>query len=182
MQKIVTKRNILLALKITLPILYVLTLIFIFSQSLQTGQVSAQTSSKVVETVQEAVKIIAPQSPIATAEGEALDELHSTIRTLAHFAEFALLGALASGCCLVFTWENFTQHKKYLFIGAASLILMPLADEFIQSFTANRAADWIDVVVDFAGGSVGFGLVLGCVFGILYLMKKHNHKERREKA
>ena len=129
-----------------------------------------------LEIVQETVAIIAPQSPIVTAEGESLENLHAFIRTMAHFMEFALLGALACGCCLAYM-QDYTKEKKYFFIGAGSLILVPIIDEFLQSFTANRAAEFIDFAVDVSGGGVGFALTLAFFYGILFLIKKAKTKK-----
>jgi VanZ family protein len=174
------KQRFLTVLKILLPLLYALLLLFIFGNSLQTGEESAETSSRVVDAVQAVVAWVAPQSPIATATGEAYAKLHADIRTLAHFSEFALLGALACGCCLVYGLENKATKgtnngaikpktallKKYLPIGFGSLLFVPLLDETLQSFTANRAAEWLDLAVDFSGGIVGYALVLGCFLAV----------------
>lgn len=169
--KLLDVKKIIFALRIILPMLCVLVLVFIFSQSLQTGEQSAQTSSKVVDTVQEVAQVIAPESKIATATGEAYDKLHADIRTLAHFAEFVLLGAVACGCCLVYT-----QKKRYWLLGILGLVLVPIIDETLQSFTANRAAEIIDILVDFGGGIVGFALVLGCFYGVAYWWKRRKNK------
>ena len=191
-EKLRVPQNFLLVLKILLPLLYVCMLVFVFSNSLQTGEESAETSSRVVDTVQAVVAWIAPQSPIATATGEAYAKLHADIRTLAHFAEFALLGALACGCCLVYGLDHKAKErtngdkkqvmakKKYLFIGLGSLALVPLIDETLQSFTANRAAEWLDAAVDFSGGVVGFALVLSVFYVALRYKKHHANKNIRQ--
>ena len=162
MRKIFHKTNVVTALKILLPTAYLLLLVFIFGNSLQPGEQSAQTSSRVVDTVQAVVAWIAPESPIATATGEAYERLHADIRILAHFSEFVLLGALTCGCALAYgiKW-------KYFWLGLGSLLIVPILDETLQSFTANRAAELLDVMVDFSGGIVGFSLVL--LFGYVYV-------------
>ena len=171
--KLMDVKKIMFALRIIMPILCVLVLVFIFSQSLQTGEQSAQTSSKVVDTVQEVAQVIAPESKIATATGEEYNKLHANIRTLAHFAEFVLLGVVTCGCCLVYT-----QKKRYWLLGILGLVLVPIIDEALQSFTANRAAEIIDILVDFSGGLVGFILVLGCFYGISYCLKTRKNKRK----
>ncbi len=175
MRKLLDVKKIMFALRIIMPILCAFVLAFIFGQSLQTGEQSAQTSSKVVDAVQEVAQVVAPGSKVATATGAAYDKLHADIRALAHFAEFVLLGAVVCGCCLVYT-----QKKKYWLFGIAGLVIVPILDEMLQSFTANRAAEIIDILLDFSGGIVGFSLVLGCFYGICYWIKAR--KNKRETA
>lgn len=175
-KKLFSRKNIIPALKIILPILYVLVLGFIFGNSLQTGEQSAETSSKVVQTVQAVAQVVAPQSAIATATGEDYVRLHEHIRILAHFAEFAALGVLTCCCCLVYKLK-----RRYYFIGLSSLAIIPIVDEILQSFTVNRATEFFDFAIDFSGGCVGFGLTLACFYGILWLLKKRN-EQRNEKC
>ena len=82
--------------------LTVLTLFFILRNGLATGEVSSEQSHAVTETVQEVVGAIAPESPIATATGEEFDLLHATVRSFAHFFEYALLGLFSFGAFLSF--------------------------------------------------------------------------------
>lgn len=146
-------------LRILLTLAYLATLGFIFYNSLQTGAKSAEQSSKVVDTVQDAVSVVAPQSPIATATGEDYDALHSLIRSMAHFAEFALLGALGIWCAL-----SYTDKKPFVFFPLIGAVAVPLADETLQRFVADRGSEWKDVFVDIAGGMSGIIFALGCVF------------------
>ena len=176
LHKIFHRKNMIFLLKIMLPVLYILTLAFIFGNSLQTGEESAQMSNQVVETVQEVVKIIAPQSPIATATGEDYERLHTSIRVLAHFTEFALLGMLACGCFLVYI-QDCGLDKRYWLIGALSVVIVPCIDEWLQSFTANRAAEWADIWVDLSGGCIGFALILACFYGVVWILQKRKEKQ-----
>ena len=168
------KEKILFALKIILPTLYLATLVFIFSNSLQTGEQSSQTSSGVVDMVQSIFKIIAPNSKIATATGEDYLRLHEHIRVLAHFAEFAMLGGLAAGCCLAYN-----APKKYEYLGIGNAIFIPILDETLQYFTAGRAAQFGDVLVDIFGGAVGFGLIFLLPIAVRYIANKKGHKKEQ---
>ncbi len=171
-----TKKNIIMALRIVLPVLCAATLIFIFSNSLRTGAQSSAQSSQVVDVVQDVAQAVAPESQIATATGEDYDKLHATIRNMAHVAEFVLLGASAAGCCLVYT-----QRKRYWWIGIGGLVLVPIIDETLQSFTANRGMEFHDMLLDFGGGMIGFAIVLGAFYGILWCINKRKEVKTADK-
>lgn len=145
-------------LRITLTVACVAMLAFIFSNSVQTGEQSGATSSAVTDAVQDAASVIAPESPIAKAEGEDYDKLHAAIRTLAHFGEFALLGALLCWCV-----QSYTDKKIYLIFPVCGVFLIPLTDEFIQMFSAGRGAEIKDVLVDTSGGALGILAAIACV-------------------
>lgn len=165
-----------LILRIILPIACALVLAFIFSNSLKTGEASSAQSSKVVDAVQAVFGVIAPNSSIATATGEDYQRLHACIRLLAHFAEFALLGALFAWCCL-----SYTTKKAYFIIPTVGVLTVPCIDEGLQSLTAERAAEWKDILVDGAGGICGLIFAVLCVLvGVaVYKKIKANKSEAR---
>ncbi len=154
-----TDNKILLGLRIVLPILCLVVMGFIFSNSLKSGESSSAQSSAVTDAVQDVAGVIAPDSEIANATGAAYDKLHADIRNLAHYAEFALLGAL-----LCWTYRAYTDKKKFLYAPALVIVLVPIADEFLQTFSQARGAEWKDVLTDTCGGVSGF------VFAALVLM------------
>lgn len=145
--------------RVLLTVAYLVVLGFIFYNSLQTGERSSQQSTKVVDTVQNAVSVVAPQSPIATATGSDYDALHSLIRSMAHFSEFALLGAVGILCVL-----SYTDKMPFVFFPLIGAVIVPIADETLQHFVADRGAEIKDVLVDMAGGACGMIFALGCVF------------------
>ena len=159
------KRNIALwTLRIILTAACIAMLAFIFSNSLQTGEQSSAQSSTVVDTVQDVAGAINPESPIATATGAAKDRLHSAIRTLAHFSEFGALGALMGWCCL-----SYTRKWQFLFIPFGGVALVPLLDEYLQTFSAGRGAEWKDIAVDGLGGVLGLILAVELVWLGIYI-------------
>ena len=92
------------------------------------------------------------------------------LRKMAHFAEFACLGALI-------TWFVGMIGEK-----GAHLAFMPLlggnlaacVDETIQVFVPGRSSSLIDVWIDTCGAAAGMMLLL---IGYHYIQKKkHNHK------
>ena len=144
---------------------------WIFSNSAKTGGESSAQSHTVTRAVQKIVGWFAPNSFIATATGEAFVRLHNGVRTLAHFCEFALLGAL-----LVWCYLSYTQEKAFAFLPFALVVLTPIVDEAIQSFTGGRAAEVVDLLVDTAGG------VAGCVFALVTVwigIALHRRKKKK---
>ena len=161
-----------LALQIVLTAACVLAVAFIFSNSLKTGEESSEQSSSVVDLIQEVAAFFDPDSPIATATGEDYARLHSGVRTLAHFGEFALLGALFCGCCF-----SYTLKLPFQGIAGGGVALVPCIDETLQAFTAGRAADWRDILVDIAGGACGWLCVFACVLLGVWLFAKIRRKK-----
>ena len=146
-------------------------LAFIFSNSLKTGGESSAQSSVVVAMVQDMAAVLAPWSGIAEATGEEYERLHATVRTLAHFSEFALFGALLCWCTL-----SYTRKKPYQLLPFVGICVVPLVDESIQLFTAGRGAEWTDVLVDIAGGICGMAFALACFALGAYIYYKKKRK------
>lgn len=154
--------------QIVLVAAIVLTLAFIFSNSLKPAAQSSNQSSSVVDKVQDVTSVIAPNSPIATAKGDDYKKLHDVIRTLAHFSEFALLGALLCWC-----WYAFTFDKRMLVLPASAILIVPLVDEILQSFSNGRATEWSDVGMDVLGGLTGALFALcALALGVLIYRKR----------
>ena len=147
------------ALRIFLTVACVAMLAFIFSNSLKTGTQSLGQSSAMVDVVQNVASVVAPNSAIATATGEAYERLHAWVRMVAHFAEFALFGTLLIWCVVSYTWR-----KEGLYWAIFGVCVVPIVDEFLQCFVAERGAEFFDVCVDVAGG------ICGALFAIVVLM------------
>ncbi len=158
--------------RILTTLLCVAVVLWIFSNSLQTGEESAAQSSSVVDLVQTVVKTFAPDSWVANAADEAYDELHFIVRKLAHFSEFALFGFSLALC-----YTSWTFEKRFCFLPFTLLVCVPLADEGIQRFTAARAARFTDVLIDCCGGVFGF-LFAAAILFLVYKISK-NRKRRR---
>lgn len=150
-----------------LTIACIALLSFIFGNSLKAGEESSAQSAGFLRAVQKAVGFFAPNSFVATATGEAYEKLHAIVRTIAHFGEFALLGALCSWC-----YRAYTAEKAYFFVVVFFVLLVPIVDEFLQTLTIDRVADIYDVWVDSAGGAVGILFAL-CT---LWIAKKIRRK------
>lgn len=122
-------------------------LITIFVLSAQNGQESSSTSGWVVEF-------------LTAVFGTMPDE--NTIRTLAHFCEFAGLGFLM--CNFLFALKDKLKpiHSIIFSSGYA------LTDEIHQIFVPGRACQFTDWFVDFCGIALGVA-----VFCIIILIIKH---------
>ena len=145
-----------------------LLIAFIFTNSLQEGEQSAEKSSEVVKAVQKVAAFFDPNSVIATATGEAYDRLHAAVRNWAHFAEFALLGGLLCWCCFSYTFK-----KIFQIIPPCAVALVAVTDEILQLFTSGRAFQVFDILLDCGGGIVGIGFAILTVWlGVLAYKKK----------
>ena len=164
-----------IVLRAVLTALCVFVYAWIFSNSAKTGTQSSSQSHTVTKAVQKFVGVFAPNSFIATAAGEDFERLHSAVRTAAHFCEFALLGAL-----LVWCYLSYTQDIAFAFLPFALVVLTPIFDEAVQSFTGGRAAEVTDLLVDTAGGLAGGVFVLLAVWIGVAIYRKNARNGRKE--
>ena len=123
-----------------------LNLIVIWGNSLLPGQASAALS----QWFQAILQAILPV-------GEAgVDQGHGLLRKLAHFTEFALLGA-------AFSWLYAMlpdMRRQRIVLAVVSGFLAACTDEIIQRFVPGRNGNFIDVGIDTAGVVTGIVLFL----------------------
>ncbi|MDD4688418.1 MAG: VanZ family protein [Eubacteriales bacterium] len=142
---------------IIISISIVLTIAFIFSNSLMSPQMSNNESNKVVDVVK----------PMATANMDddivAKIDLSHLIRKIAHFLEFALLGF---EIMLLVTVNKQKLFSWLTILSVSGIALIAFIDEFIQKFS-GRTDSISDVILDIIGGASG------CLFFIVlfYLIK-----------
>ena len=160
-------------LRAVLTALCAVTVGFILYNSLQTAQESTEQSTTVVVMVQQAVAVIAPEAPIVTATGEDFDRLHSIVRSLAHFSEYTLLGALGGWCCL-----SYTLRRKFLVIPALGGAGLAVLDECLQMFTAGRGAQFTDILLDIFGGLCGLAFAVLSVWIVIKIMRRKRYETR----
>ena len=133
--------------------LLAMNLLFIWGNSLLPGEVSGAFSDWVKSVLS---RIFAGSEDDVSGGG--------LLRKLAHFSEFALLGACF---CWLYAMLMTTQPRQLLF-ASISGILAACVDETIQRFVPLRNGCLTDVGIDTAG--VFTGIVL---FSIVYLINKH---------
>ena len=124
-------------LKIIFLLLLALTLIFIWTNSMQSRGESTKRSSEVLEAIAEILE------PVGIDIDTTDDHL---IRKLAHFAEFFLLGAELAALCLLYGMCSAQGFVNSLSAGLAAAVI----DEAIQ-ILSNRGSSVADVLLDFSG-------------------------------
>lgn len=134
--------------------LLILNLLFIWGNSLMPGSVSAAISGRIKD-------LMAFLFPFAS---EQIGGGHGLLRKLAHFTEFACLGACL--CWLV----SMLGHRPLYSI----LCGFPVAclDELIQRFIPDRGPSLWDVLIDTAGVCLGMALLLAG--NAIYQKRKNN--------
>ena len=142
-----TKKRMLLCI-----LLLIALLAFIWGNSLTTGTQSGAMSGRVMAWINAILHV------------ENAEALHLVIRKMAHFTEFACLGA---ALCWLFTMMG--EKKGHLFcMPLLCGLLAACVDETIQVFTPDRGPSLIDVWIDAAGVSAG---IILCLIGYHYIRK-----------
>lgn len=140
-------------IRILLIVLIILTVAFIFIQSIKSPEESAEESDKVGEIVGEFI-------PPDTAPGEFIQ---INIRKIAHFVEFFLLGIEVS----FYVWF-FARKKLFALASYPTALFVALLDETVQIFS-GRGSSVKDVWIDFSGFSVAATLVFGVALLVAFL-------------
>ena len=118
--------------------LVILYTLFIFSNSLQTGETSGHLSGQLTKAILGFLSSLGIDLPY--------DGAHHFIRKAAHFSEYFILGLLVSHAQKKAKILNF----DYLCIALWTLAV-PCIDETLQLFTAGRAGSPYDVLLDMCG-------------------------------
>ena len=157
--------------RVAIPILLTLLWLgFIFGNSLKDAAASSEQSSQVQEIVNNVASSVGIEEPIS----------ESTVRNMAHFTEFAILGILL---CLD-VWgvglSPFRPRRRWDFLWLLTALpasfLLALFDEFLQTFSEGRAKDFADVLTDTAGAAIGIAVFLALFFllRLVFRTKKQN--------
>ena len=122
--------------RVLLILLILLTLTFIFSNSLKSQDASSADSDAVGGFI---ATLFPPETPLGAF-------IQDNLRSIAHFAEFALLGFEIA------LYVAFFTEKRLIWALISPLfgLVTAIVDEFIQSFN-DRAPELGDVLLDFAG-------------------------------
>ena len=146
-------------------ILIVWTLL-IWTQSLLSGNISSGQSSFITMITNDILSFIGVSIDY--------DLLHTLIRKIAHFAEYAVLTI----CWLVFLKDNINNnYKKILFI-LFFVLITAIIDESIQLLHIDRTTSFYDVLIDFCGGLLIILVFL--IHKVLYNRHVKNLKEIKE--
>lgn len=129
-------------------------ILFIYSNSMQTGTDSSALSKAVVEFLQ--------------SMGINLSELF--VRKLAHFLEYFVLGLLLSVDIRLITQNWWARIFAPLFCG----LLIPVFDESIQLLTPGRSGEVRDVLLDFSG------VVTGLIWMTLLIVLIFDRRKKKQ--
>lgn len=143
------------------------TILFIFSNSRQVAEISAQHSQEVLAQTQGVLDRVG-------LSGIAAGLTEHTIRKLAHFAEYMLEGFWLMLCTRVYT-RRFVRHISWPILGG---LFTALCDETIQMFSAGRSSQLTDVWLDFAGVMAGLiaGFLVLCIFRMFSILWRHRNE------
>lgn len=159
------KRSI-LAVRIFLVLALAAATGFIFSQSLKDGGDSASLSLTVTNAL---LRFFGVDSDSLSAA--LFDRVHFFVRKLAHFSEYALLGALWFWCV-----RSFTAKKTTFILPPATAFLTACIDETLQIFSPGRGNSFFDVLLDFSGAVCGVLFAWLVVFIAIRILKTHAAK------
>ena len=132
-------------------IMILCNILFIWGNSLLPGSVSGAISKFVSYVVYQVIL----GRPGSGSGG------HGLLRKVAHFTEFACLGA--------FLTRFFFLLKKPRLLALAGAFLVACCDETIQRFVPDRGPSFKDVLIDTSGAVIGMTLLL---VGYAYIKRR----------
>lgn len=146
---------------IILSVLIVLTLAFIFSNSLKTQTQSAESSGGLYEKLKPVFDFLFGQGTIT----------HSKFRVMAHFAEFFVFG----GEIGLFYHFAFLKPKKRWAEMVSIGLFVAVLDESLQLLN-DRGAEVLDVLCDYSGYILAVLIVNCFTYFICRAKKKTDNK------
>lgn len=158
--------------KIFLTALYIVLLALlhtgIFALSAQDGDTSGELSMRLSGRCADLFGNLSGQNRNGAGPGEPAENFERPLRNLAHFTEYACMGAL-----IYLLWSLWLQSRKLLcLVPTAWVFASACLDEFHQYFVPGRHAGFSDVCLDTLGGVAGLLLVL--------LLQKLSHRYTRK--
>ncbi len=151
------------ALLIIFLVASILWALFIFSNSLQTGESSGEMSGSVTEAINKLLGAISPS----------LEVTHRFVRKAAHFCEFGVLSTLVS-FTLYFFFAKSDKRELWCLLAIPISALVAACDETIQLFVDGRGGSAVDVLIDTSGACTAALIFLG----ITLIMKLHNKRTK----
>ena len=149
---------------ILLLLFIIATLLFIFIQSMLPPEKSSQESGAVGEIIEEII-------PPDTKPGAFIQ---INLRKIAHFVEFALLGAEISLYIILFTRKNI-----FVLLSFPTALMIAFFDETIQIFS-GRGPAVLDVWIDFAGFTSASVIFYTVAVIIRYMCKNVNKNTQKQ--
>lgn len=145
--------------------------IFLFSA--QNGAESSSLSTQVTHIIGSV--IFRDLEELSQEERDFLiSELEPFVRKLAHFTEYALLGAAVYGL-LCAAAPRFIRRKRLAALGISAVFAA--ADELHQLFVPDRAGRLTDVLIDSCGAAAGIIFVTVTVIIVKYIREESSDKK-----
>ncbi|HZE73535.1 MAG TPA: VanZ family protein [Pyrinomonadaceae bacterium] len=119
-----------------------LALWMVFISIASTSEFSGANTSRIIRPL---VLWLFPGTSEAT-----LQIVHFSVRKLAHFTEYAVMGFLAARAFSTSSSESL--KRRWFLIGFGLIVIYALLDEYHQSFVPSRTASIYDSMIDSAGG------------------------------
>ena len=141
-----------------------LLLIFIFGNSSAEGEESGQLSLMVTQWLNGLLERLSIP----------LELSHHTVRKLAHFTEYSLLGASLTGT--VWSWSRGEWHMSRVWLPLVCGAVIAAADEWLQTFVPDRCGCVSDALLDFSG--VLWAAL--AVSGILILLRRNTARKEQK--
>ncbi len=129
--------------KVGLSIIILLLMVTIFILSAQPADKSNALSKSVTENL------------LKDPTEQAVKDWNETVRKTAHFSLYLLLGMAVTGLGLCYPLLGWQRCLLCL----AFCLLYATSDEIQQIFVPGRGCEFADVMIDFAGSFVGWGIV-----------------------
>jgi VanZ family protein len=140
--------------RVLFTVFAVMTVVFIFYNSSQIGELSGNRSQQVTEWLNHFFSKMGLQFVLTGYQ----------VRKLAHLSEYMLLGFWLMFVLRVYTKKILSHITVPLFLG----LLIPVIDESIQLFTPGRSGQVKDIVIDFTG--VVLGICVATIFLLIIRM------------
>ena len=162
--------------QLSVLIIMLVTLVFIFVQSMLPPKVSKEESDAVGDAVSDAVTgVVGTDTPEKVEKTDSFREyMKANVRKLAHLFEYAMLGIET----LIFLFLIYGNDRRNMHIplpAAARSVLFPLTVAFIDEsiqFISGRAPSVADMWTDIFGYICGFALA----YLVLILVKAIKHR------
>lgn len=160
--------------RILLTVLTVAMMILIFCFSMEPADRSDQTSGRFTRQV---IRRVYPdyESYPQERKRSIYDSIQHLVRKIAHFTEFAILGALLRLC--LESW--FGAGKWIPFAAWAGGTLYAGTDELHQMLTDGRSGQWTDVLLDSSGVLTGVAVT---TFVLWLIIRRIKRKEQEKEC
>lgn len=150
-------------IKVAMTLVSILFILFIWCNSLISGNESSRLSVYVMDFVNNVLGSLKFKIQVS----------NYMVRKSAHICEFLLLGVILSITLRVYTVKALNNVCNILFVGLMTAVI----DEFIQLFIDGRIGEIKDVIIDFTGLLIGIFLTL-LIMRIFVDKKKNKYKNR----